>query len=238
MDRNFPDLPYFRVSVYGSSSCFIWLLKVQIGLIPCDAVYRFRFVVVTSRQHIIQDATRQWIAKYFPGIFEDILFGNHWYEPNILDTTLHLKCKIKNSEMECVKVINVWERQLVKLGLLTSRLGTTQTLATSARLHVVLHAQCSQWGLSLFRTKDSPNPDDWNETKRTKLEMCESVGAIALIDDSCSYAKQCAPKLKKMVLYGRYGWNTKESETTGLPDNVVRADNWAEVRQILTELCQ
>ena len=35
-------------------------------------------MVVTSRQHVIQDATRQWLNKHFEGIFEDVLFGNHW----------------------------------------------------------------------------------------------------------------------------------------------------------------
>eukprot|EP00242_Pyramimonas_sp_CCMP2087_P013649 CAMPEP_0198199864 /NCGR_PEP_ID=MMETSP1445-20131203/2989_1 /TAXON_ID=36898 /ORGANISM="Pyramimonas sp., Strain CCMP2087" /LENGTH=176 /DNA_ID=CAMNT_0043869769 /DNA_START=145 /DNA_END=675 /DNA_ORIENTATION=- len=128
-----------------------------------DLQDRFRFVVVTSRQNIIQDATREWIEKFFPGIFEEVLFGNHW-------------------------------------------------------------------------TKDSPNPDDWNETKRTKLEMCQSIGAICLVDDSVTYAKQCAPFLKKVVLFGKYGWNTKDSDTSDLPESVARADDWTEVGRILGEL--
>jgi 5'(3')-deoxyribonucleotidase len=39
---------------------------------------RFRFVVVTSRQHVIRDATLAWLDRHFPGLFHDVLFGNHW----------------------------------------------------------------------------------------------------------------------------------------------------------------
>lgn len=35
-------------------------------------------VVVTSRQHAIRDATLEWIDNHFPGIFEDVYFGNHF----------------------------------------------------------------------------------------------------------------------------------------------------------------
>jgi len=35
-------------------------------------------VVVTSRQHVIQDQTLEWIDKHFPGIFQEVYFGNHW----------------------------------------------------------------------------------------------------------------------------------------------------------------
>jgi hypothetical protein len=39
---------------------------------------RFEYVVVTSRQHCIRDATLSWLEKYFPGIFSDFRFGNHY----------------------------------------------------------------------------------------------------------------------------------------------------------------
>jgi len=35
-------------------------------------------VVVTSRQHVIQDATLDWIDRHYPGLFKDVLFGNHF----------------------------------------------------------------------------------------------------------------------------------------------------------------
>jgi len=35
-------------------------------------------VVVTSRQHVIQDQTLEWIDRNYPGIFQEVYFGNHW----------------------------------------------------------------------------------------------------------------------------------------------------------------
>jgi hypothetical protein len=39
---------------------------------------RFRFVVVTSRQLVIEQETRAWLDKHFSGIFEAIYLGNQW----------------------------------------------------------------------------------------------------------------------------------------------------------------
>ena len=36
------------------------------------------FVVVTSRQHCIEEQTRKWLQDHYPGIFSNIFFGNHW----------------------------------------------------------------------------------------------------------------------------------------------------------------
>lgn len=39
----------------------------------------FDLVVVTSRQFVIQDQTRQWLDRNFPkGTFSQVVFGNHW----------------------------------------------------------------------------------------------------------------------------------------------------------------
>jgi len=124
---------------------------------------RFRFVVVTSRQHVIENATREWIELNFPDIFEDVLFGNHW-------------------------------------------------------------------------TKDAPDPDKLDSTKRTKLEMCQAVGAIALVDDAPSYVQQCASTLQKVILFGNYGWNTGKSVDDALPVGVNRAVDWIEACRMLNEL--
>ncbi|KAI8463076.1 MAG: hypothetical protein J3K34DRAFT_527293 [Monoraphidium minutum] len=35
-------------------------------------------VVVTSRQHVIQDATLEWIDRHYPGTFSEVYFGNHF----------------------------------------------------------------------------------------------------------------------------------------------------------------
>ena len=51
---------------------------------------RARFVVVTSRQHVIAEQTRDWIERHFAGIFAGIEMGNHYdlASPNPDDMTL------------------------------------------------------------------------------------------------------------------------------------------------------
>lgn len=34
--------------------------------------------IVTSRQHVIKDHTIEWIEKHYPGLFQEIHFGNHF----------------------------------------------------------------------------------------------------------------------------------------------------------------
>eukprot|EP00947_MAST-08B_sp_MAST-8B-sp1_P000753 g753.t1 len=47
-----------------------------------DVLRRFQgratFKVVTSRQHVIAQATLEWLEAHFPGVFADVFFGNHW----------------------------------------------------------------------------------------------------------------------------------------------------------------
>ena len=35
-------------------------------------------VVVTSRQHCIQQPTLAWVQEHFPDVFREVHFGNHW----------------------------------------------------------------------------------------------------------------------------------------------------------------
>ena len=34
--------------------------------------------VVTSRQHVIQEPTMDWLGQHFEGVFDDVFFGNHF----------------------------------------------------------------------------------------------------------------------------------------------------------------
>eukprot|EP01035_Chromulina_nebulosa_P018322 gene18322-24011_t len=43
----------------------------------------FSLHIVTSRQHIVEDLTRQWIQKNYPDIFDEIHFGNHYTKNGI-----------------------------------------------------------------------------------------------------------------------------------------------------------
>jgi hypothetical protein len=36
------------------------------------------FVVVTSRQHVVEEITRSWLQRHFPDLFQSVVFGNHY----------------------------------------------------------------------------------------------------------------------------------------------------------------
>lgn len=157
-----------------------------------------KFVVVTSRHHVLAERTRAWLDVHFHGIFDDVLLGNHY--------------------------------------------GA--------------------------------------EGKKTpKSELCASIGAHVLIDDSLAYALEVAPVVPNVILFGQYAWNAGHARVAGelpvpgyatgpapeaagaagsgggadgggvhakpgapppgpvtLPPNVVRAINWRHVAAILGRL--
>jgi len=114
--------------------------------------HKYNFVVVTSRQHFIAAHTRRWLQTHYPGLFCDIVFGNHWA---------------------------------------------------------------------------------FNGKKFTKPELCEKVGASALIDDSLSYATECSILQDfKVVLFDwnlAYPWNKQKADQI-LPENVTRLPSWEHVK--------
>lgn len=123
---------------------------------------RFEFHIVTSRQHLIEKETRQFIETHYPNIFKELHFGNHY-------------------------------------------------------------------------ALDSPDPDEDHHTKRSKPEMCEYIKAIALVDDSMSYAQQCSEKLGpkgfRVCLFGDYPWNRGD-----VPKYSERCNTWKEVDKFLNSL--
>jgi len=112
---------------------------------------RFNLVVVTSRQHIIEEATIKWVQQHYPGIFQAVLFGNHWG---------------KSGE------------------------------------------------------------------KRTKLEMCQLIKAVALIDDALQYVEETADVLPTVILFGNYAWNFPAHS---LNPKIKRADTWSDVLAIINK---
>uniref|UniRef100_A0A7S0XC39 CN hydrolase domain-containing protein n=1 Tax=Chromulina nebulosa TaxID=96789 RepID=A0A7S0XC39_9STRA len=67
---SFFDSPY--ISTVSGSYDALKLLKQD-----------FSLHIVTSRQHIVEDLTRQWIYKNYPDIFDEIHFGNHYTKNGI-----------------------------------------------------------------------------------------------------------------------------------------------------------
>lgn len=88
--------------------------------------------------------------------------------------------------------------------------------------------------------------------RRSKTDLCMSMKAICLIDDSYKYASECAPALRQVLLFGDYPWNqvgqglpiraaegssvSHTSPTQCLAENIVRVLDWDDVFIALSEL--
>ncbi|KAJ1418759.1 HAD-like superfamily [Sesbania bispinosa] len=67
--HEFFKTPYFKSGIYPLPGAQTALQKLS----------RFcNLAVVTSRQNAIKDHTIEWIENYFPGLFHEIHFGNHF----------------------------------------------------------------------------------------------------------------------------------------------------------------
>ena len=72
--RMFLSSPYF---LKGNSGRGIPIIEGAAEVLRKNS-QRFELHVVTSRQHVIEEHTRAWIDAYYPGIFEELHFGNHF----------------------------------------------------------------------------------------------------------------------------------------------------------------
>ena len=60
--------------------------------------------------------------------------------------------------------------------------------------------------------------------KVSKPEMCARIGAVALVDDSLDYARQCAKAGIRTYLFGDYNWNRSDEKLDA--SLVVRVADW------------
>jgi len=65
------------------------------------------------------------------------------------------------------------------------------------------------------------------EVVRSKVSVCEELGAVALIDDSLTHVTGCAEAGIKGILFGDYVWN----QTDKLLPGIVRCTDWSEVAE-------
>jgi uncharacterized HAD superfamily protein len=77
-------------------------------------------------------------------------------------------------------------------------------------------------------------PDERGKVaKISKPEMCARIGAVALIDDSIDYARQCAASGIPVFLFGDYGWNQTPAGEE-LDERITRVRNWRMLTQLVT----
>jgi len=68
----------------------------------------------------------------------------------------------------------------------------------------------------------------------SKPEMCARIGAVALLDDSLDYARQCASAGIPVFLFGDYPWNQLKAGEPPLDAMVTRVPNWRMACQLIT----
>lgn len=82
-----------------------------------------------------------------------------------------------------------------------------------------------------FQSINFTNMDyEWGTLKKvSKRNVCESLGADCLIDDSLKHIQEVIECGMYGILFGNYHWN----QTDELPARAVRAEDWQEVVNIL-----
>jgi len=107
-------------------------------------------------------------------------------------------------------------------------------IVTVTARHPRFKEQTRRWLVDIhgmpFRDVYAVGHEDTAEHPRSKAEVCQEIGAVALIDDSPKHLMRCSEVGMKGILFGDYPWNTVETE---LPDNVTRCVDWPAVLHYL-----
>lgn len=114
-----------------------------------------------------------------------------------------------------------------------ARIGEAHDLAAITARHPELENPTRAYLLRYFRDNLASltlvGHKETVKIVRTKAEVCQEIGAIALVDDSISHVKGCAEAGIQGVLFGEYPWNKCEV----LPSGVVRCKDWRQVEEVL-----
>lgn len=92
-------------------------------------------------------------------------------------------------------------------------------------------ALLDQWFNGMFTSIEHTNfysPNDSLAVKKTKGEVCASIGADVLLDDHVIHGESVlAAGVKEVIIWGNYPWNQKQKLSNGM----VRCTNWDAVFQ-------
>lgn len=70
--HEFFDSVHFRDGIEVIPGSYESLMRLK------ESIAHIRLNVVTSRQHVIQDHTMEWLENHFPDTFDAVYFGNHF----------------------------------------------------------------------------------------------------------------------------------------------------------------
>lgn len=69
------------------------------------------------------------------------------------------------------------------------------------------------------------------EVKRTKSDVCRTLGADILVDDHVAHADDVLSAGLKAIVFGNYPWNRRAV----LPEGMVRCEDWTSVKEAIKQ---
>jgi|AntRauTorckE6833_2_1112554.scaffolds.fasta_scaffold11243_4 uncharacterized HAD superfamily protein len=103
-------------------------------------------------------------------------------------------------------------------------------IVTVTARHPQFQEQTRRWLVDIhempFRDVYAIGHEDTAEHPRSKVEVCQEIGAVALIDDSPKHLMDCGEAGMDGILFGDYSWNQAKEE---LPERVTRCVDWPAV---------
>lgn len=131
---------------------------------------------------------------------------------------------------ECLKVLNhLHFNRKCKLVIVTARNHSLQKITTN---------YVSQFFGDLFEEIHFGNHHDPLGEKKTKRQMCNSVGGLMLIDDNPIYIKEVSEDSgMKAILFGNYPWNQSGMNLVD-EKSVWHSCGWGELIEVIEKVMQ
>jgi hypothetical protein len=165
-------------------------------------------VIVTSRQKDIVDATLLWLEQHYPGMFRTVKY--------VLSS---LSCSCFPADFSFIRD----RSSLVQL------LPDSRDSASCVFVSFLIIFTLRRFGHHYSKAGDA-------RASQSKPEMCAELGAVCLIDDSLTYANQCAATMRHVILFDyqrTYPWNQCADP---LPPNVTRVSSWEEAVRVYCQV--
>lgn len=159
------------------------------------------------------------------GQFTAAQFSTYAFE-NVLQTTMH-DSMTRVYDFNRIDHSHIEPLEQARQALIT--LSEQFDLAIVTARHPQFEANTSSW-LSrhldgFFTSLSHIGYSPVMEKPVKKVDVCQELGAIALIDDSISHVSECAQEGLEGILFGNYPWNQADR----LPSGVVRCLDWPAV---------
>jgi 5' nucleotidase, deoxy (Pyrimidine), cytosolic type C protein (NT5C) len=197
----------------------------------------FDLVVVTSRQHSISEATKVWVAKHYPGIFDTdigqpaggpaILFGNSYGVTGVKKS----KSELCRSLGRCCALVDDQEKYCVDVAAtLLDRADETSSPAVflknaEGKLEPGLVILFGSYRWQSWRVEDNEPPASYSAQLPPQLVHPAPTTPSPVETDAATSGAGCVASAP-----------SADAGTVGRPSGLVRARDWSQVRKLLLSL--